>query len=365
MTLEKIALADAPIGYFNKHYGINDQYIVPQLPTAHFNNELRIAVFGDICANVNGLTACYEDAKKQVADIIIINGNIVGIGPHHNATIDYLDDIAAQHPLLITQGPSDDAIVRQEKSSFWPTGNNEKDKDTRAQYLRQSLDLAPKNKAFLAQLNPHTGLFLTVKNGELQYTCGFFHTPPCPTTQQVNENGSTQNTVQFKSLLEPHDRKEFLLQAAHASASRCSVTENSSPGHYIKTVCNLADKIAVMTSPFKGGSGEKAYYTRPTCWPSQKQPSYAYLLMTISKDHVSEEERILPIAPQALVRLMYDVMHYYAETPQLAGHIIGDMITKKQWEQDNQSMLATICAQDPTLSDKNLQQLIQAISSRW
>ena len=109
---------------------------------------MRIAVIGDIHANLPALRAVIDDVARIGADALYCVGDVVGRGPHPNEVVDELRRL----DVPTVQGNWDEAIGmdREQTGAAFPTVQAEEDANTS---LRWSSDrLTEENKAWLRQL---------------------------------------------------------------------------------------------------------------------------------------------------------------------------------------------------------------------
>jgi predicted phosphodiesterase len=80
---------------------------------------MRIAVMGDIHANLPALAAVLEDVDRIGADQVYCVGDVVGRGPHPNEVVDAL----RRRQIPTVQGNWDEAVGmdREQSGALWPT----------------------------------------------------------------------------------------------------------------------------------------------------------------------------------------------------------------------------------------------------
>jgi putative phosphoesterase len=109
---------------------------------------MRIAVIGDIHANLPALRAVVDDVARIGADALYCVGDVVGRGPHPNEVVDELRRL----DVPTVQGNWDEAIGmdREQTGASFSTAQAEGDGNTS---MRWSSDrLTEQNKAWLRQL---------------------------------------------------------------------------------------------------------------------------------------------------------------------------------------------------------------------
>jgi putative phosphoesterase len=109
---------------------------------------MRIAVIGDIHANLPALRAVIDDVARIGADAIYCVGDVVGRGPHPNEVVDELRRLEVP----TVQGNWDEAVGmdRDQTGATWATAEAEA---TGNASMRWSADqLSEGNKAWLRQL---------------------------------------------------------------------------------------------------------------------------------------------------------------------------------------------------------------------
>ena len=109
---------------------------------------MRIAVIGDIHANLPALVAVVDDVARIGADAIYCVGDVVGRGPHPNEVVDELRRLEVP----TVQGNWDEAVGmdRDQTGAMWATVEAEA---TGSASMRWSADqLTEGNKAWLRQL---------------------------------------------------------------------------------------------------------------------------------------------------------------------------------------------------------------------
>ena len=84
---------------------------------------MRIAVFGDVHANLPALAAVLEDVSRIGADAVYCVGDLVGRGPHPDRVIDEL----RLREIPCVQGNWDEAVGmdRGQSGALWPTSEAE------------------------------------------------------------------------------------------------------------------------------------------------------------------------------------------------------------------------------------------------
>jgi putative phosphoesterase len=112
---------------------------------------MRIAVMGDIHANLPALRAALDDVARIGAEAVYCVGDVVGRGPHPNEVVELLRSLE----IPTVQGNWDEAVGmdREQTGAAWTTAEAEVDGNAS---MRWSSDrLTEENKAWLRQL-PHT-----------------------------------------------------------------------------------------------------------------------------------------------------------------------------------------------------------------
>jgi predicted phosphodiesterase len=129
---------------------------------------MRIAVIGDIHANLPALEAVLDDVARIGADGLYCVGDVVGRGPHPNEVVDLLRSVEVP----TVQGNWDEAIGmdREQTGSVWSSGDAEAEGN--ASMAWSADQLTESNKAWLRQLP--TTLRLTIAGRSVF----FFHGSP-------------------------------------------------------------------------------------------------------------------------------------------------------------------------------------------
>ena len=109
---------------------------------------MRIAVIGDIHANLPALRAVIDDVARIGADAIYCVGDVVGRGPHPNEVVDELRRLEVP----TVQGNWDEAVGmdRDQTGAAWATGQGEATGNASMRWTAESL--TEENKAWLRQL---------------------------------------------------------------------------------------------------------------------------------------------------------------------------------------------------------------------
>ena len=109
---------------------------------------MRIAVMGDIHANLPALRAVVDDVAKIGADALYCVGDVVGRGPHPNEVVDELRRLE----IPTVQGNWDEAVGmdREQTGATWGTTASETEGN--ASMLWTAETLREDNKAWLRQL---------------------------------------------------------------------------------------------------------------------------------------------------------------------------------------------------------------------
>ncbi|MEO6294799.1 MAG: metallophosphoesterase family protein [Candidatus Limnocylindria bacterium] len=109
---------------------------------------MRIAVMGDIHANLPALRAVIDDVARIGADAIYCVGDVVGRGPHPNEVVDELRRLE----IPTVQGNWDEAIGmdREQTGAAWATGESEGEGNASMRWSAETL--TEENKAWLRQL---------------------------------------------------------------------------------------------------------------------------------------------------------------------------------------------------------------------
>lgn len=109
---------------------------------------MRIAVMGDIHANLPALRAVIDDVARIGADALYCVGDVVGRGPHPNEVVDELRRLE----IPTVQGNWDEAIGmdREQTGAAWATGESEGEGNASMRWSAEAL--TEENKAWLRQL---------------------------------------------------------------------------------------------------------------------------------------------------------------------------------------------------------------------
>jgi len=115
---------------------------------------MRIAVMGDIHANLPALRAVIDDVARIGAEAIYCVGDVVGRGPHPNEVVAELRRLE----IPTVQGNWDEAIGmdREQTGAAWATGESEGEGNASMRWSASAL--TEENKAWLRQL-PQTMRF--------------------------------------------------------------------------------------------------------------------------------------------------------------------------------------------------------------
>jgi putative phosphoesterase len=129
---------------------------------------MRIAVIGDVHANLPALEAVLDDVARIGADALYCVGDVVGRGPHPNEVVELLRTLE----VATVQGNWDEAVGmdREQTGSTW--GSDEAEREGNASMAWTAEALNEENKAWLRQLPPTLRLTL---GGRSAY---FFHGSP-------------------------------------------------------------------------------------------------------------------------------------------------------------------------------------------
>ena len=129
---------------------------------------MRIAVMGDIHANLPALRAVIDDVAKIGAEALYCVGDVVGRGPHPNEVVDELRRLA----IPTVQGNWDEAVGmdREQTGAAFATGDAEAEGNASMRWTAETM--TDENRAWLRQL-PQT-MRLTVA-GRSMY---LFHGSP-------------------------------------------------------------------------------------------------------------------------------------------------------------------------------------------
>lgn len=109
---------------------------------------MRIAVMGDIHANLPALRAVIDDVARIGAEALFCVGDVVGRGPHPNEVVDELRRLE----IPTVQGNWDEAIGmdREQTGAAWATGASEAEGNASMRWSAEAL--SEENKAWLRQL---------------------------------------------------------------------------------------------------------------------------------------------------------------------------------------------------------------------
>ncbi|MBA4169283.1 MAG: metallophosphoesterase family protein [Chloroflexi bacterium] len=109
---------------------------------------MRIAVMGDIHANLPALRAVIEDVTSIGADALYCVGDVVGRGPHPNEVVDELRRL--EIPCM--QGNWDEAVGmdREQTGAAWPTTEAEAEGNASMRWTAETM--SDENRAWLRQL---------------------------------------------------------------------------------------------------------------------------------------------------------------------------------------------------------------------
>jgi putative phosphoesterase len=109
---------------------------------------MRIAVIGDIHANLPALRAVIDDVARIGADAMYCVGDVVGRGPHPNEVVDELRRLE----IPTVQGNWDEAVGmdREQTGTAWATAQAEADGNASMRWSAECL--SEENKAWLRQL---------------------------------------------------------------------------------------------------------------------------------------------------------------------------------------------------------------------
>lgn len=129
---------------------------------------MRIAVMGDIHANLPALRAVVDDVGRIGADALYCVGDVVGRGPHPNEVVEDLRRLE----IPTVQGNWDEAIGmdREQTGAAWGTAEAEAEGHASMRWSAERL--SDENKAWLRQLPP--GLRVTLAGR----SAFFFHGSP-------------------------------------------------------------------------------------------------------------------------------------------------------------------------------------------
>lgn len=111
---------------------------------------MRIAVIGDIHANLPALRAVIDDIERIGADETYCVGDVVGRGPHPNEVVDLLRTLG----MPTVQGNWDEAVGmdREQTGASWSTLEAETEGNASMRWTAQTL--TEENKGWLRQLPP-------------------------------------------------------------------------------------------------------------------------------------------------------------------------------------------------------------------
>ncbi len=109
---------------------------------------MRIAVIGDIHANLPALRAVIDDVARIGADALYCVGDVVGRGPHPNEVVEELRRLE----IPTVQGNWDEAVGmgREVSGSMWESPQAEKQGGLSLEWSRDAL--TEENLAWLRQL---------------------------------------------------------------------------------------------------------------------------------------------------------------------------------------------------------------------
>ena len=109
---------------------------------------MRIAVMGDIHANLPALRAVIDDVARIGADALYCVGDVVGRGPHPNEVVDELRRLEVP----TVQGNWDEAIGmdREQTAAAWATAESEAEGNASMRWSAETL--TEEHKAWLRQL---------------------------------------------------------------------------------------------------------------------------------------------------------------------------------------------------------------------
>ena len=109
---------------------------------------MRIAVMGDIHANLPALRAVIDDVARIGAEALYCVGDVVGRGPHPNEVVDELRRLE----IPTVQGNWDEAVGmdREQTGAAWPTAEAEAEGNASMAWTAECL--TDENKAWLRQL---------------------------------------------------------------------------------------------------------------------------------------------------------------------------------------------------------------------
>jgi predicted phosphodiesterase len=109
---------------------------------------MRIAVMGDIHANLPGLRAVIDDVARIGADALYCTGDVVGRGPHPNEVVEELRRLE----IPTVQGNWDEAVGmdREQTGAAWATAEAEADGNASMRWTAEVM--TDENRAWLRQL---------------------------------------------------------------------------------------------------------------------------------------------------------------------------------------------------------------------
>lgn len=136
---------------------------------------MRIAVIGDIHANLPALTAVIEDASRVGAGAIYCVGDVVGRGPHPNEVVEVMRRLEIPN----VQGNWDESVAmdRESTGAAWPSLEAEQAGEASMRWTADTL--TEENKAWLRQI-PIRGR--VVIDGR---SVAFFHGSPVRQTEYL------------------------------------------------------------------------------------------------------------------------------------------------------------------------------------
>lgn len=129
---------------------------------------MRIAVLGDIHANLPALRAVLDDVERIGADAIYCVGDVVGRGPHPNEVVEEL----RRREIPTVQGNWDEAVGmdREQTGAAWASAEAEAEGEGSMRWTAESL--TEENKAWLRQLPT------TIRAAVAGRSAFFFHGTP-------------------------------------------------------------------------------------------------------------------------------------------------------------------------------------------
>lgn len=109
---------------------------------------MRIAVIGDIHANLPALRAVLDDATSIGAEAVYCVGDVVGRGPHPNEVVEEL----RRREITTIQGNWDEAVGmdREQTGAAWPSPDAEAAGEASMRWTARTL--TEKNRSWLRQL---------------------------------------------------------------------------------------------------------------------------------------------------------------------------------------------------------------------